>query len=96
MSKDPPTDAAGKPFLTDVKTLRDRARKNLETGNVTASYKGLIKNLTITAGIKNLFNTNPPFSAYYDTNSGAGSDWDPRVGDPRGRSFVLSAEYKFF
>lgn len=28
------------PFLTDVKTLRDRARKNLETGNVTDSYKG--------------------------------------------------------
>jgi iron complex outermembrane receptor protein len=64
--------------------------------NLTASYTGLIKNLTLVAGIKNLFNTNPPFSAYYDTNSGAGSDWDPRVGDPRGRSFVLSAEYKFF
>ena len=30
----------GKPFLTDVKTLRDRARKHLETGNVTATYKG--------------------------------------------------------
>lgn len=27
------------PFLTDVKTLRDRARKHLETGNVTPSYK---------------------------------------------------------
>ena len=28
------------PFLTDVKTLRDRARNHLETGNVTPSYKG--------------------------------------------------------
>ncbi|MHB8813734.1 MAG: ferritin-like domain-containing protein [Steroidobacteraceae bacterium] len=28
------------PFLTDVKTLRDRARNHLETGNVTSSYKG--------------------------------------------------------
>ena len=64
--------------------------------NLTVSHKGLIKNLTISAGIKNLFNTNPPFSAYYDTNSGAGSNWEPRVADPRGRSFVLSAEYKFF
>jgi len=64
--------------------------------NLTVSYKGLIKNLTITAGVKNIFNTNPPFSAYYDTNSGGGSDWDPRVGDPRGRSFTLSGEYKFF
>lgn len=29
-----------KPFLTDVHTLRDRARSHLETGNVTPSYKG--------------------------------------------------------
>lgn len=28
------------PFLTDVKTLRDRARSHLETGNVTQSYQG--------------------------------------------------------
>ena len=40
MSKTTPTDAAGKPFLTDVKTLRERARQHLETGNVTATYKG--------------------------------------------------------
>jgi bacterioferritin len=43
MSKDLPADAANKPFLTDVKTLRERARKNLETGNVTASYRGDVK-----------------------------------------------------
>lgn len=36
------------PFLTDVKSLRDRARKNLETGNVTDSYKGdAAKTITI-------------------------------------------------
>jgi bacterioferritin len=29
-----------KPFLTDVKTLRDRARKNIGTGAVTFTYKG--------------------------------------------------------
>ena len=29
-----------KPFLTDIQTLRDRARKHLNTGNVTESYKG--------------------------------------------------------
>jgi len=28
------------PFLTDVKTLRERARKNLERGAVTETYKG--------------------------------------------------------
>src|SRR3984893_15535065 len=32
--------SSGKPFLTDVKTLRDRARKNLGEGAVTSSYQG--------------------------------------------------------
>jgi bacterioferritin len=35
--------ATGKPFLTDVKTLRDRARKNIGDGAVTQSYKGDVK-----------------------------------------------------
>lgn len=29
-----------KPFLTDVKTLRERARRHLETGDVTKTYVG--------------------------------------------------------
>lgn len=29
-----------KPFLTDVKTLRERARKNLDGGAVTSTYRG--------------------------------------------------------
>lgn len=29
-----------KPFLTDIKTLRERARKHIEDGAVTESYKG--------------------------------------------------------
>ena len=29
-----------KPFLTDVKTLRERARKNIGSGNITATYEG--------------------------------------------------------
>ena len=35
-----PTDAVSKPFLTDVETLRNRARQHLETGNLTSTYKG--------------------------------------------------------
>src|SRR4051812_39317379 len=30
---------ADKPFLTDVKTLRERARKHIENGAVTEGYK---------------------------------------------------------
>jgi bacterioferritin len=33
-----------KPFLTDIKTLRERARKNLTTGAVTSTYQGDVKN----------------------------------------------------
>jgi bacterioferritin len=32
-----------KPFLTDVKTLRDRARQNFGQGGVTFTYKGNVK-----------------------------------------------------
>ena len=40
MNKADSTASASKPFLTDVQTLRDRARQHLETGNVTPSYRG--------------------------------------------------------
>ena len=62
--------------------------------HASATYSG-IKNLTLTAGIKNLFDKDPPFAITYDSNSGAGSSWEPRVADPRGRSFSLMANYKF-
>ena len=58
------------------------------------AYRGL-RNTTVSAGIKNLFNTDPPFSATYDTNTGAGSSWEPRVADPRGRAYTLRVDYKF-
>jgi bacterioferritin len=32
------------PFLTDVTTLRERARKNIEKGAVTFTYQGDVKN----------------------------------------------------
>ena len=66
-----------------------------ETFNLSVGFAG-IKNMTVTAGVKNLFNEDPPFSVTYDTNTGAGSSWEPRVADPRGRSYTLRVEYKFF
>lgn len=62
--------------------------------NLSATYTG-IKNLTLTGGIKNLFDTDPPFTAH-NLDFAAGAGWDPRVGDPRGRAFTLRATYKFF
>lgn len=51
--------------------------------------------LRLTAGVKNLFDTDPPFAITYDSNTGAGASWEPRVADPRGRSFTLLAEVRF-
>ncbi len=61
---------------------------------LSATYRG-IKNVTVVAGIKNLFDEDPPFSATYDTNTGAGSSWEPRIADPRGRAFTLRVDYRF-
>ena len=65
-----------------------------QTFNLSVTYRG-IKNITIIAGIKNILDTDPPFSVAYDSNSGAGSSWEPRVADPRGRSFSLRVDYRF-
>ncbi|OWQ93768.1 TonB-dependent receptor [Roseateles aquatilis] len=48
--------------------------------------------LTVRAGVKNLFDTAPPFSnqAYFFI-----SGYDPSYTDPRGRFFYLSASYRF-
>ena len=51
-------------------------------------YKGL----TLTAGIKNLFDEDPPFSNQVTTFQ---RGYDPRFTDPRGRTFSRAA-YKFF
>ncbi|MGQ0659844.1 TonB-dependent receptor domain-containing protein, partial [Sphingosinicella sp.] len=51
--------------------------------------------LRLTAGVRNLFDRDPPFAITYDSNTGAGSSWEPRVADPRGRSFTMAAEVRF-
>lgn len=62
--------------------------------NFSAFYR-LGERFKITAGIKNLFDRDPPFAISYDTNTGGGSSWEPRVADPRGRSFTISVDTKF-
>lgn len=63
--------------------------------NLSVSYLGLGENYRLTLGVKNVFNTDPPFAITYDGNTGAGSSWEPRVADPRGRSFTVAAEVRF-
>ena len=62
--------------------------------DLSATWTG-VKNLTVTAGIKNLFDKEPPFTAH-NLDFAAGAGWDPRVADPRLRAFTLRVAYKFF
>ena len=63
------------------------------TYNYSVSWTGIEK-LKATFGIRNLLNTDPPFTLAY-LDYGGGSAWEPRVADPRGRSFNLLVEYSF-
>jgi iron complex outermembrane receptor protein len=51
--------------------------------------------LRVTGGITNLFDRDPPFAISYDSSTGAGSSWEPRVANPRGRAFTLLVEARF-
>ncbi|RDV02889.1 TonB-dependent receptor [Sphingorhabdus pulchriflava] len=64
------------------------------TYNLSAGWNATEK-MRLTLGIKNIFDTDPPFAITYDGNTGAGGSWEPRVADPRGRSFTIAAEVNF-
>ncbi len=63
------------------------------TYNYAVSWTGMDK-LKVTFGVRNLLNTDPPFTLRY-LDHGDGAGWDARVADPRGRAYTLQAEYKF-
>ncbi|MFC5475272.1 TonB-dependent receptor [Paraherbaspirillum soli] len=60
--------------------------------NLSGTYTGF-KNLSLTAGIKNLFNTDPPASNVTDNFQ---YGYDARYTDPIGRAFFVRANYQFF
>ena len=62
--------------------------------NFAAGFR-LRPNFEITFGVRNILNQDPPFAITYDSNTGAGSSWEPRVADPRGRSFTISTGVHF-
>ncbi len=75
----------------------DPAHKDHHVGsytlyNASATYSG-IKNTTVTLGIKNIFNTEPPASNVTDNFQ---YGYDARYSDPIGRAFFVRANYKFF
>ena len=64
------------------------------TYNYSVSWTG-IERLRLTAGIKNLLDEDPPFTAHQN-DFAAGAAWEPRIADPRGRAYTFLMEYKFF
>jgi iron complex outermembrane receptor protein len=55
-----------------------------------------IKPLTLTVGLLNMFDRNPPFSLVTGgTNKGQQFGYDDRYYDPRGRTWYFNASYKF-
>ncbi|MGJ7917484.1 TonB-dependent receptor [Massilia sp. LXY-6] len=64
------------------------------TWGLSTTYTGF-KNTTITVGIQNLFDRDPPFTAH-NVDEVVGAGWDPRVADPRGRSLSFDIKYRFF
>ncbi|MGY0504469.1 TonB-dependent receptor plug domain-containing protein [Luteimonas sp. e5] len=64
------------------------------TYNYSLQYTGF-RNMRLGFGIKNLFDTDPPFTAHQN-DFAAGAAWEPRIADPRGRAYTLMFEYTFF
>lgn len=78
---------------TTLPQFQRRTVASYTTFNLVGTYKG-IKDLTVSAGLINLFDRQPPFT-WHNVDNVVGAGWDPRVADPRGRTFTLSASYKF-
>jgi DNA-binding transcriptional LysR family regulator len=72
--------------------------KAYQLWNASVGYAGVKNHGTLTVGVKNLLDKDPPFSAAYDGNTGAGSSWEPRCGRPAGTvvEVTFQIDYKFF
>ncbi|MES2126593.1 MAG: TonB-dependent receptor, partial [Pseudomonadota bacterium] len=78
----------------DQNMVADQYKQRVKAYSVwtlSASYSGF-KKLTLSGGIKNLLNTDPPFS---NQTPNTQTGYDPRFADPVGRALYLRATYKF-
>ncbi len=61
--------------------------------NYSVTWAGM-KHARYTFVVRNLLDTDPPFTAH-QVDFASGSAWEPRVADPRGRSFAFMVEFNF-
>jgi iron complex outermembrane recepter protein len=79
---------------TDVNPLPDGSERRVgsySVWDIQGSYAG-VRNLTVTLGIKNLFDRDPPFSNQPFTQQ---AGYDPSYADPRGRTYYARLAYAF-
>jgi len=68
---------------------------NYDVWNLSASYTGLA-GWRLSAGIKNLFDRNPPFTNQtFSASAGAPAGYDPTYANPIGRVFWAALAYSF-
>ncbi len=88
-----PTAQGGNNYLTADSPLPFKRTIEAYTSfNLVGTWSG-IKNVTITGTIVNLFDKQPPFT-WHNVDTVIGAGWDPRIADPRGRTFGISASWK--
>jgi iron complex outermembrane receptor protein len=58
---------------------------------VNAAYRG-IRNTTLTLGVKNVFDTDPPYTRQ---NQSFQVGYDPALADPTGRFYYASVRFRF-
>ena len=76
-----------------IPSNRDPNVDSYTTYNYSLTWTGM-ENVRLVLGVRNLFNTDPPFTVRY-LDDGDGAGWEARVADPRGRSYNINFEYRF-
>jgi iron complex outermembrane receptor protein len=80
--------------LADGDPLARRRVGNYSTFDWQTRY-AVTKDLAVTGGLRNVFDTRPPFTAQDEAATGNARGFDGRYTDPTGRAFYLAASYKF-
>jgi iron complex outermembrane receptor protein len=79
-------------YKEPVTATTERDVGQYETWDLLVTYSG-IKNLTVRGGVRNLLDRDPPYSRqnqYFQVG------YDPTYADVRGRTYTLSATYRFY
>lgn len=88
------TDANGDCLLTPQGDQQGRYVKSYTLVDWQTKYN-FSKTLSLTGGVKNVFDTKPPFSIVDQSGTGNARGFDGRYTDPIGRQFYVAGSYKF-